>query len=229
MEIYKITNLINGKSYIGQTIYCFKIRYDSSNWWETKAMNTHLKNSILKYGIENFSVQILENDIKTKEILNEREIFFIDFYQCIYPLGYNLMQGGQEIVDRAHNETTKDKISLASRKRNRDANFKLKNHKDGKVYEFTNISRFSKENGLSVSMIVNIFAGKNKRNKFWTLPETKLKHWLLKSPEGELFDLLEGEYRPFCDKRRLSRRALLEGMSKGWKHKKWTLIKTYEA
>ena len=83
MIIYKTTNLINGKYYIGQ---------DSKNDPSYLGSGKLLKYAIEKYGIENFQKEILET-CNTKEQLNEREIFWITKLDAI-ETGYNIAQGG---------------------------------------------------------------------------------------------------------------------------------------
>lgn len=55
MIIYRILNIKNGKSYIGQSVNSFKKRYRGGKWW----IHTHndiLKNALNKYGLENFQI-----------------------------------------------------------------------------------------------------------------------------------------------------------------------------
>lgn len=86
--IYKITNKVNGKSYIGQTRYTIEFRWRQH---QHKKDNTYFHNAIHKYGIENFNIEILEEcDI---EDLNSREIFYIAKYDT-FNNGYNLTIGG---------------------------------------------------------------------------------------------------------------------------------------
>jgi hypothetical protein len=92
--IYKITNLINMKSYIGQSINITKrfakhqkIAFDTSD----KHYNYPLYKAIRKYGIDNFSFDIIE-ECKRSE-LNEKEIYYIAHYDT-YRNGYNQDQGG---------------------------------------------------------------------------------------------------------------------------------------
>lgn len=91
--IYKITNLLNKKSYIGQSV-------DISN-----RIKTHIKcglgidtpptnkfyQSLQKTGIWNFSFEVLEKC--SKEKLNEKEKYWIDFYKTT-DYGYNSTKGG---------------------------------------------------------------------------------------------------------------------------------------
>lgn len=86
--IYKITNKVNGKSYIGQTRYTVEFRWRQH---QHKKDNVYFHNAIHKYGVENFLVETLEEcDYKD---LNSREIFYIAKYNT-FKDGYNLTIGG---------------------------------------------------------------------------------------------------------------------------------------
>ena len=67
--VYKITNLLNGKIYVGQTIRTLERRFK-----EHTEADSLIGKAIRKFGIENFSSEILET-CQTKNQLNEREIF----------------------------------------------------------------------------------------------------------------------------------------------------------
>lgn len=86
--IYKITNKVNGKSYIGQTRYTIDFRWRQH---QHKKDNTYFHNAIHKYGIENFSIEILEEC--NIEDLSSKEIFYIAKYDT-FNNGYNLTIGG---------------------------------------------------------------------------------------------------------------------------------------
>lgn len=83
MVIYKTTNLINGKFYIGK-----QTTFSESYMGSGKL----LKNAILKYGIENFEKEVLE-EVDSLEQLNEREIYWIDKLNAKSE-GYNIADGG---------------------------------------------------------------------------------------------------------------------------------------
>lgn len=108
--IYKITNKINNKVYIGQTIQNLKDRwyqhcgFKSSNEAELRMV---IKRAIHKYGKENFDLEILERVDDDK--LNEREIFWIDKYDS-YNNGYNSTRGGQSGRNHLKLEKSSDEI-----------------------------------------------------------------------------------------------------------------------
>lgn len=89
MIIYKITNKTNGKSYIGQTTKELGSRikehfYDKS----------HIGYSLRKHKIQNFDISIIDI-AKSREILNEKEEYWISYYDTVEPKGYNLTWGGE--------------------------------------------------------------------------------------------------------------------------------------
>ena len=92
--IYKIENLINGKKYIGQSIHIEKRwateKRDAFN--EKKASYHYpLSKAFRKYGIENFSFEIIEECLQ--EELNDKEKYWVAFYDSFYS-GYNQTLGG---------------------------------------------------------------------------------------------------------------------------------------
>lgn len=93
--IYKITNTINGKSYIGQTIQNVKERfYQHCATKCSKAVsNMAIHRAIKKYGKSNFTVEVIE-EIDSAN-LNDRERYWIKYYNS-YNNGYNSTKGGQE-------------------------------------------------------------------------------------------------------------------------------------
>ena len=98
--IYKFTNKKNGKHYIGQTNNLQK-RYNGhkSESFNPKASGYWLPFhcAIRKYGIENFSFDILEEimDGESQNFVNEREQYFIQYYNSLKDNnGYNVTIGG---------------------------------------------------------------------------------------------------------------------------------------
>lgn len=94
--IYKITNLINNKVYIGQSTNIkerWKAHRSRPFQKNSEQYNSLLYRSIRKYGLENFSFEIIEEC--DKRFLDEREIYWIAYYSSNnFENGYNLTKGG---------------------------------------------------------------------------------------------------------------------------------------
>ena len=108
MLVYLVTNTINGKRYIGQTIRSLDAR-----WWQHCNKNYtgchYLHRAIKKYGKENFSTEVL-CEPPSEQVMNEMEEYFIERYKTLAPGGYNLTTGGQS---PRPTEITKKKMSAS--------------------------------------------------------------------------------------------------------------------
>ena len=99
--IYIIKNNINGKVYIGQTIQKLKdrwYRHCGKSGLSKNELNMHIKRATLKYGKENFTIEVFEEekDIEAMIVENmEREKYYIKKYDS-YNSGYNHTEGGQD-------------------------------------------------------------------------------------------------------------------------------------
>lgn len=93
--IYKITNKINNKCYIGKSSNIEgRWKYHIKHKNTTSEYNKLLYQAFRKYGIENFSFEIIE-EINDCKIMNEREKFWIQYYDCYGGnKGYNATPGG---------------------------------------------------------------------------------------------------------------------------------------
>lgn len=91
--IYKITNKINNKSYIGQTITPIKDRMNK-HYSHSKVATTGIDYAIHLYGQENFIVETLCECLNSE--LDVMERYYIQYYNT-YNDGYNLTIGGQDI------------------------------------------------------------------------------------------------------------------------------------
>ena len=95
--IYRLTNEVTGRKYIGQTLN-FKQRMshhrsDALNM-KSKRRKSYLMNSICKHGWENFKQEILIDDVPEEDLSN-LEISYIAVENTMVPHGYNMTIGGE--------------------------------------------------------------------------------------------------------------------------------------
>ena len=111
MIVYKATNLINGKVYVGYTTKTLdqrvKAHVSKANCLTQKYYTQAFKLALRKYGLENFSWEELIV-CTTREEACEKEKEFIAKYNCITPFGYNMTLGGEGGIQ---SEEVKIKIS----------------------------------------------------------------------------------------------------------------------
>jgi group I intron endonuclease len=92
--IYKITNLVNGKIYIGQTVRQLIRRWHGHCYRARSGKQSHLYEAMRKYGVENFLVEEIDRSIH-KEELNAKEVEWISRLGSMDPeVGYNCKEGG---------------------------------------------------------------------------------------------------------------------------------------
>lgn len=91
--IYKITNDINNKLYIGKTTETIEERWrlHLSDSQKERCKDRILYRAMNKYGIEHFHIELIEK--VDANILNEREIYWINYYDS-FKNGYNATKGG---------------------------------------------------------------------------------------------------------------------------------------
>lgn len=95
-KIYCITNLVNGKYYIGQTIQSLTKRF-SRHKFKAKQGTTQLSQSIRKYGPENFVIEVIMDGIYVQEELSKLEKLWIFITKSQNnSVGYNRHEGGNK-------------------------------------------------------------------------------------------------------------------------------------
>lgn len=143
-EIYKITNVSNGKIYVGQAVshilnhkryrpYGHEGRFRchiSEAFSQKKNQSHYLNNAIRKSGVHDFEVDLIEC-CETSDS-DSREIHYIKEFNSLYPNGYNLKNGGSVFT---HTDESKKRLS----------NGVINYFKDKKMERFKNI-KFIDEN-----------------------------------------------------------------------------------
>ena len=154
--IYKYTNKINGKIYIGQTKQQLQKRhYKHSTQLDD---NTYFHRAIKKYGIKNFILEIVEDDIPLDQ-LNEREIYWIKYFNSYHTSGkgYNETKGGQ--WGTSH--------QLLTGRQEEEIKQKLKSNLD------LSLTDIAKQYDVSLSCISDINTGKTFFDKSFDYPIRK--------------------------------------------------------
>jgi group I intron endonuclease len=105
--IYRITNVVNSKFYIGKTSKTVQERFQR-HCYNHQKQNTHLYNAMRKYGVDKFKIEILEETNSA----NEREIYWIETLQP----HYNMTIGGDG-GDTSNSPNFKSAIKLVHENR----------------------------------------------------------------------------------------------------------------
>lgn len=148
MYIYKITNLINGKLYIGQTTKSIEKRFVRHINDALNGLDTHFAKAIRKYGKDNFKIELLDDSAKDQEELNQLENYYIHKYNTLQN-GYNetdstFRSGGNTYAGRTKEEMeiTKKRLSESKKggKNPRATKVKCKNIKTDQEIIFDSFS-----------------------------------------------------------------------------------------
>lgn len=107
MIIYKATNVLNGKIYIGQTVRQLAVRIAE----HARQSTTPFDRAIKKYGIANFEFETIDT-AETIEELNEKEMYWIKHYNTYEGEGYNACMGGENTKGYHHRDDSKAKMRL---------------------------------------------------------------------------------------------------------------------
>ena len=127
--IYLIINTINGKKYVGKSLY---IRDRLYRHILKEDPNKVLYKAFNKYGIENFKVRILYQDKNaTEDYLFQLEIKYIEEFET-YTKGYNMTKGGEGVSGYKYSEEEKEKM----RQRYLDNSSLLKQSKECKCITY---------------------------------------------------------------------------------------------
>lgn len=151
MIIYKITNIVRNKCYIGQTTGTFKTRYRGGGKWWKYNDNILLRNAYNKYGAEAFTVEILETNVSSIEELNRLESFYAEKFNAYSPNGYNLRGCGD---NKFQLPETVEKVRVHSLKTRYARKIDT-----WEIVEIKDLVRFCEQNKLSYDSMYSALKG----------------------------------------------------------------------
>lgn len=144
MVIYKITNLVNNKSYIGKTKFSIDKRFSQhiNCSQDKKRRKSTLHKSMFHYGKDNFKIEIIDWATNETE-LDYKEWISIYIHDTLHPNGYNLKEGGS----RGYKHT-----DFFTKKVVKSSNYsKVVNTCTGKIYK--NCSDASRKEKKTISKV----------------------------------------------------------------------------
>lgn len=174
--IYKITNKVNNKCYIGQTIKTVKKRFQQhcNNYNKSYFSQIALYQAIKKYGLDNFICEQLEE--VENEQLNEREKYWIKFYDSYYN-GYNSTLGGRLVKLYDWDEDKIIELYLQLKSARQVAKQLNCDHSTiDRILNQNKIHRFSQEEQKAKTIILE----KNNQ-KFVFISPTEAAKWLIEN------------------------------------------------
>lgn len=188
-DIYIIKNDINDKVYIGQSVNAEE-RFVQHCKPSSVKDGSLIAKAIQKYGKEHFWIEILEKQIKN---YNEREIYWIEFYNSLTPNGYNIQKGGENppvLYGVEHgNSSIKDSEVLLMLK-NDLKNTKLSYSELAKKYNTNKKTVLRINHGISYSEL---------RENYPLRKEPNLSGKLTEEQVDEIIDILKYSYRQYGD------------------------------
>lgn len=128
--VYRLTNTVNGKVYIGQTTKPLAVRW-ASHVSARRSKCRLVAHAILKYGPGTFKVEAL-GYCPDRETLDEAERLFIEVHGSLSPGGYNLSSGGESAF--THSPETCQRKSEAHRRRYQDQAQRERQSRNAKIH-----------------------------------------------------------------------------------------------
>lgn len=193
IEIYKITNSITGKLYIGQTVSHMLNHGKYRRYGSAKRLDSHfseaiknnkdkecryLNNSIRKYGIDKFKVELI--NICPMEKGDVVEAKYITEYNSIFPFGYNLKIGGTVFkhCDESRRILSESYYKSLNKTQASDSD-KLENKSDDKILNSTDQNKIDRLENVDLPDDIDNIDNIDNIDKYIRIYNKKTKHLLI--------------------------------------------------
>ena len=191
--IYLWTNSITNKHYIGQTIHPDQRKRNHIHEALVRGSDYYFHRSLRKHGLDAFTYTVLEDNVE-RDKLNERENFYINKYNSIWPNGYNQCEANSldEIAIQKMSDTKRKQWQMMSE----DDRIKWKQERE------------------SFTMKGKKQTPKQKQRA----AEANQKEWLITYPDGKQETIVN--LKKFCEEKKLGPNGqsnLVRGSYKGYK------------
>ena len=208
--IYKITNSVNGKVYIGVTEN-YQTR-KNGHIRDAALKQTPLYKAMRKYGIDSFIFEILHDNVD--RLL---EIDAIAKYQANNPkYGYNLTEGGEGTIGYKHTDETKEifrQLKLG-KSHSPEHRRKISEGNRGRIVSDITRKKIGEKLAGNQHFMGKTFSDETKQ----LLSIQKAKEWSFKNPEGEILTITN--MRAFCIENGLATSAMSRVLSGKQSHHK---------
>jgi group I intron endonuclease len=210
--IYKITNKINGKAYVGQTVQKPERRWALHCTKNVKI--SAIGTAIRKYGKENFDFEVL-NVCSSIEEMNIKEQYYIELFSSMTPGGYNLVSGGnnklyseesklkmrQARKNQKISEETKNKLSKAitGLERSTETRIKMSESKKGDKHPLFGKTGFNSKRSMAIRCLNDnrVFGSISEAAKFYNINNSNISRVLKQNKpiKGIYFEYYSEERR----------------------------------
>lgn len=147
--VYCATNITNNKKYIGQTIRDLSIRKREHIGQMNNGSDLAIHQAIRKYGEDNFEWSIIDQAC-SQEDLDNKEVYWIDYYNSYYDGGYNMAKGGQFNLSDCPDEMSEMRGGREFLVYDLDGNF---------IKETISQTEFADEIGVCIGTVNNVLLG----------------------------------------------------------------------
>lgn len=194
-NIYKITNHINSKIYVGKTLHTIEQRLAEHKSFASHGGDVALSRAIRKYGENNFTTELLDTANSVEES-NQKEAFYIKkLNSSNRNIGYNLTKGGDGgdtycMKTEKELNKIKEKISKANSggHNGNSHKIKVKDLTTKNIYHFgsnTECIEFLREKNPNTDIFERIALGKIKEAESYGVQAVFLKKYIFASEDKE--------------------------------------------